>query len=94
MTWLVAGLALLLAGCATVATDEAAAAEGRCDAGQAAELVGREASQALGAEALRRTGATGLRWIRPGDVVTMDYREDRLNIHLDGRGRVARFACG
>jgi hypothetical protein len=27
-------------------------------------------------------------------MVTMDYREGRLNIHLDGRNQVERFACG
>ena len=85
---------LVLAGCATVAAGEPAATEGRCDAGRAAGLIGREATQALGAEALRLTRAARLRWIRPGDMVTMDYREDRLNIHLDGQNRVARFACG
>ena len=94
MRELLAGLLFLLAGCATVVADEPSAVDGDCDAGQAADLVGREATQALGAEALRRTGATTLRWIRPGDVVTMDYRENRLNIHLDGQHRVARFACG
>jgi hypothetical protein len=24
----------------------------------------------------------------------MDYSESRLNIHLDGQGRVERFNCG
>lgn len=57
-------------------------------------LVGRPATQALGAEALRLSGVRELRWIRPGDMVTMDYRTDRLNIHLDGQGRVQRIDCG
>ena len=77
--------------------DEPAEAVGSgqpCRSGELGELVGREAAEALGAEALRRSGARSLRWIRPGDVVTMDYREDRLNIHLDARGRVERLACG
>jgi hypothetical protein len=66
----------------------------RCNATPLADLVGRPASQELGAEALRRSGSGTLRWIRPGDVVTMDYSESRLNIHLDGQGRVERFNCG
>lgn len=65
-----------------------------CSRERAQALVGRPASQELGAEALRLTGARSLRWIRPGDVVTMDYREDRLNIELDARSRVARLRCG
>jgi hypothetical protein len=68
--------------------------EGSCDAGKARSLIGREKSEPLGAEALRLSGARTIRWIRPGDVVTMDYREDRLNIHLDGQNKVVRIACG
>ena len=66
----------------------------RCDSSRLGDLVGRAPTEALGEEALRRSGSRSLRWIRPGDAVTMDYRPDRLNIHLDGRNRVERFACG
>jgi hypothetical protein len=56
--------------------------------------VGRQATSEVGAEALRLTRAQRLRWIRPGDAVTMDYREDRLNIDLDAQGRVRALRCG
>lgn len=69
-------------------------ADGPCDAGRAQALVGSAASAELGADALQRTGAREIRWIQPGDMVTMDYRPDRLNIELDARNRVARFTCG
>ena len=65
-----------------------------CAEARAQTLVGRPASAELGAEALRLTGSRSLRWIRPGDAVTMDYREDRLNIHLGPQNRVTRLACG
>ena len=65
-----------------------------CKAEPARSLVGRLATSDLGAEALRLTGARTIRWIRPGDAVTMDYREDRLNIDLDASGRVAAIRCG
>ena len=65
-----------------------------CDAGRARSLIGREATSALGAEALRLSGAGTLRWLPPGAIVTMDYREDRLNIELDGRNRVTQLRCG
>lgn len=67
---------------------------GRCDVARAQALVGRAASAELGAEALRLTGSKALRWITPGAIVTMDYREDRLNIDLDARNRVTRLRCG
>lgn len=66
----------------------------RCDASRAQTLLGEASSSALGSRALQLTGARTIRWIRPGDAVTMDYREDRLNIELNARGRVARLACG
>jgi hypothetical protein len=35
-----------------------------------------------------------VRMIRPGQPVTMDFREDRLNVEFDKNGRVARIFCG
>ena len=85
--------ALLTLGCAT--TDPESPPQLRsCDASGLGDLTGRPASQQLGAEAVRRSGARTVRWIRPGDAVTMDYRSDRLNINLDGAGRVEGFNCG
>jgi len=40
----------------------------------------------------RRAGTT--RILRPGGMATMDYRPERLNIHLDDDGKVARLAMG
>jgi hypothetical protein len=67
---------------------------GACTVTGLGDLVGQPATSELGGEALRRSGARTLRWIRPGDAVTMDYREDRLNVHLDAENRVERFQCG
>ena len=81
--------------CATVPADvENPEAAGPCDSSSLGDLVGRMPTQELGAEALRRSGARALRWIRPGDAVTMDYRPDRLNVRLDARHRVEGFSCG
>ena len=65
-----------------------------CDAERLRDLIGREGNVALNEEAMQRSGARRSRRIRPGDVVTMDYSEDRLNIYVDARGRVERFTCG
>jgi hypothetical protein len=66
----------------------------RCEASRVQSMVGQASSSELGRRALQLTGARTIRWIRPGDAVTMDFREDRLNIELDARGRVAALRCG
>lgn len=87
--------ALLVAGCAVVPPDGPFPDSGRvCDASVVQNLIGETASADLGQQAMLRSGSGGLRWIRPGDMVTMDFREDRLNIDLDGRNRVTGLRCG
>ena len=66
----------------------------RCNERPAQHLVGRPATAELGAEAQRLTGARTVRWLRPGDIVTMEFREDRLNVDLDERQRVKAIRCG
>jgi Peptidase inhibitor I78 family len=86
------------AGCATVPAAEAeevpVRGSGSCEASKAQQLIGRGRSSELGSEALRLSGARTVRWIPEGGMVTMDYREDRLNLHLDGHGKVVKVACG
>ena len=69
-------------------------AVGECSADAAQGLVGRAGTAELAAEALRLTGLRTVRWIWPGQAVTMDYRADRLDISLDAEGKVARISCG
>lgn len=35
-----------------------------------------------------------LRTVRPGDMVTMDFREDRLTVEVDAQGRILRASIG
>jgi len=43
---------------------------------------------------LRASGATKIRWVPKGTMVTMDYREDRLTVYLDAARRIERASCG
>ncbi len=62
---------------------------GACGAPQLQDLVGRPASVL---ETMKF--GTETRIIRPGMAVTMDYREDRLNIEIDADEVISRVVCG
>jgi hypothetical protein len=66
----------------------------RCDVADAKRLVGRTRSPKVEAEARRLTGAGLVRWVPMGAMVTMDFRPDRLNLHLDRKGRILSVNCG
>jgi len=67
-------------------------ATGACSTVTAA-LVGQVVSDQLIAQARALTGRTILRVIGPGDMVTKDFREDRLNISTDAERRVTAIGC-
>jgi hypothetical protein len=66
---------------------------GACNVAAVQDMIGRQRSDAVGAEAVRRSGAVTIRWLAPDSVYTMDFREDRLNIDVDARGRITRLRC-
>lgn len=87
-------LVLMVSACAQAETPPPAMGEGQCRAEPAAGMIGRKMSDEAGQRALVLTGAAKVRWVRPGQAITMDYRTDRLNIHLDEKDRITRFSCG
>ena len=90
-----------LAACSTPRTDtEAASATAtpqvteRCDATRAQSLVGEAATDELVERARVAAGAATARTLRPDQMATLEYREDRLNLRLDASGVVASIDCG
>ncbi|UZK66914.1 I78 family peptidase inhibitor [Sphingomonas sp. M1-B02] len=67
---------------------------GKCANEGLGALIGKTRSEQVASEALRLSGATTLRWISPGMMVTKDYREERLNLNLDDNGKIASTSCG
>lgn len=65
-----------------------------CDVSDIKNLIGRAYDEALSAYAKEATGAAVVRVKRPGEMVTMDYREDRLTLELDAAGKVVSARCG
>lgn len=66
----------------------------RCDAAKAQDFVGRKADEGTVQAAMAASGAKLVRVLRPGVMVTQDYRGDRLNLQLDGKGMIASATCG
>ena len=83
---------LLLAACASAdepgSPAEPPSAGDLCGAARFAHLVGTDA-----AAIDRSTLPPRTRIIGPNDAVTMDFREDRLNIRTDANGRVTELGC-
>lgn len=83
-----------IAGCASQPQGEASARGGACNAEPSQSYVGKAANEANVQAAFLASGAKAMRSIKPGQAVTMDYREDRVNIHQDASGNIERISCG
>ncbi|PHX37462.1 hypothetical protein AO263_14140 [Pseudomonas sp. NZIPFR-PS5] len=99
--------AALLAGCSSMSEsssqpeDSAASSPvssaggyARCDAAAVQFAVGKPASAALLDQAKAKAGAQTARVLGPNDIVTLEYRSDRLNLNTDDSGKVSRVNCG
>lgn len=94
-----------LAGCSTTsdsasdasreaAAPAASAVPGRCDAEQAQFAVGKQASIELLTQVRSRSGSLDARILGPNDMVTLEYRSERVNVNTDAAGKVVRVNCG
>lgn len=92
--------ALMLAGL-TVAACQSEAPQGQ-PGNNTSGICRREAAEALAgkariddAQAMQMTGASLVRQIKPGEGVTMDYRQERVTIETDPKtGKILRAFCG
>lgn len=65
-----------------------------CNADAAQSYVGQTATSDVGAAILKATGARALRWGPPRSAMTMDYRQDRVNIMYDDASKITQITCG
>ena len=102
MSWKLVTLGSLLAvvalsGCSTPGTAKEPVAEansGRCDAMAAAFVIGQKASPGLLEQARVKAGAQNARILLPHDIMTLEYRSDRLNLNADDNAIITRVNCG
>ncbi|MGH8384892.1 MAG: I78 family peptidase inhibitor [Pseudomonas sp.] len=105
MPWKLASLGTLLAvatlaGCSTGTTGSTDpetttdTGHSRCEAKAAEFSIGKKASPELLEQARTRAGAQNARFLLPNDMVTLEYRSDRLNLNTDANRVVTRVNCG
>ncbi|MGN8276659.1 I78 family peptidase inhibitor [Pseudomonas sp. SMV71] len=104
MPWKLVSLGALLAaaflsGCSSTSesTPETVASEtghSRCEAKAAEFAIGKQASPQLLEQARSRAGAQIARILKPNDMITLEYRSDRLNLNTDANLVVNRVNCG
>jgi hypothetical protein len=93
--------AAMLAGCSTTSSEsakESAATEeaghSRCEATAAEFAIGKKASPELLEQARNKAGAQNARFLKPNDMITLEYRSDRLNLNTDNNLVITRVNCG
>jgi Peptidase inhibitor I78 family len=67
---------------------------GACDAAKARWVVGRPGDAALLEKARSDAGAKIARLLTPGQMVTMEYSAERLNLRVNDQGVVESVNCG
>jgi hypothetical protein len=67
---------------------------GNCDDKAAQSLVGKVATPEIAEQARAAAGANGVRVLKPGQMVTMEYRAGRLNLDVDKDNVITAVRCG
>jgi hypothetical protein len=96
-----ASLALLVAACAAAPESVISQAApppptfgAACKADAAQSAVGKTYNAPLGEQIRNLSGAKTLRVLRPGQMATLEFSEERVQVNLDERGKVVRVSCG
>ncbi len=66
----------------------------KCRAEGTSQFIGKLGTSVSGAAIKRVSHAAVLRWAPPGVMLTMDYREDRVTVHLGPDHRITQIKCG
>lgn len=90
-------VAVALAGCASTPPQAAGGPttpSGVCNAEGARWAIGSAVNDDVVNRILRDTGSRDARVLRPGQMATMDFREDRVNVDVNDRGAITGIRCG
>lgn len=65
-----------------------------CDASTLQSQIGQKATQSVTEDLRSRSGAATARILRPGQLVTMEYNDTRLNLIVDDKDVMTAIRCG
>lgn len=65
-----------------------------CRTGGTDQFIGQPGNSETGAAILNVSRAAVLRWAPPGTMLTMDYRADRVTVHLGPDYKITQIKCG
>ncbi|CAB5685560.1 Peptidase inhibitor I78 family [Delftia tsuruhatensis] len=65
-----------------------------CNAAPAQSFVGKNNTSATLEAARKQSGAYMARVLREGQPTTMEFNQERLNLVVDGTGRIVAVRCG
>ena len=65
-----------------------------CNADVVQDTVGKPATPERIEDIRVRSGSKVARVVRPGQAVTMDFRGDRVDIHVDAQDLIVSVSCG
>ena len=94
-----AGILLAVTACATNPPADAAppvhggTGGGTCDPTNIQQFVGQEATADLRTRMKQVSGASIIRIVPPGTVITMEYSPQRLTVYTDANNRVEKISC-
>ncbi|AZY49000.1 I78 family peptidase inhibitor [Bordetella avium] len=93
-----------LAGCAAkpaaspaqdaLSSDSALSGGASCDAQSAQSWLGQPFTDSSSADVRKRSGSDTVRVLKPGQVMTLEYNPGRVNIIVDGQGKISAIRCG
>jgi hypothetical protein len=92
-------LAVSMAACSSTPAGDGAPATpadamAGCNADAAQSAVGKQATADVVEQARKVAGAQVARTLKPGQMVTMEFREGRLNLQVDDNNVVTEVRCG
>jgi hypothetical protein len=87
----------LLSACSTAPAEPPVRGETpghECQSAGLERFAGQPATSEIGSEILRVSKAATIRWVQPGQMITMEHRADRVTVWLAAGNKIERVNCG